>query len=173
MKIAIAADSHDNLATIKKFADFCNKSNTAIVIHCGDICGKEVLESFLRQFFGKIYISLGNADFKDQLLKIQAKNQNRVFIFEKSGNISAGGLKMSFCHFEKDARRIASLKKDDLVFFGHTHKPHIEEKEKVVFANPGNLAGLFYKATFAVLDTATKEISLKIVDQTARSENKE
>jgi len=40
----------------------------------------------------------------------------------------------------------------------------MENSGDCIIANPGNLAGLIYKATFAILDAKTKKLELKILD---------
>jgi len=52
----------------------------------------------------------------------------------------------------------------DIIFYGHTHKPWIEEKNGVKLVNSGTLGGVFQKATFAVWDTDQDEPELKIID---------
>ena len=52
----------------------------------------------------------------------------------------------------------------DYVFYGHNHTPWEEKIGNTVVANPGTLAGMFQKATFAVLDTKNKKLELKILE---------
>jgi hypothetical protein len=58
--------------------------------------------------------------------------------------------KIAFTHFPEIARKLSETKKYDIVFYGHTHKPWEENIGKTRMVNPGNLAGIFYKATFAI-----------------------
>jgi putative phosphoesterase len=76
-----------------------------------------------------------------------------------------GGLKIGFCHHKETGLARAKNHKFDLIFYGHTHKPWIEDIDGIQFANPGTLAGMFYKAAFAVLDTKAKKLDLKIVER--------
>ncbi|MCX6797241.1 MAG: metallophosphoesterase family protein, partial [Candidatus Doudnabacteria bacterium] len=55
--------------------------------------------------------------------------------------------------------------KYDFVFHGHTHKPWQETIGKTIIINPGTLAGLFNKATFAVFDTETKKAQLILLEK--------
>ena len=61
--------------------------------------------------------------------------------------------------------KLAESGKYDFVFYGHNHKPWIEEIGETFLANPGTLAGLFNKATFAILDTENKKLELKILER--------
>ena len=54
MRLAIISDTHDNLATLKKFIDFIDKNPVKAVIHCGDIADGETIEYLAKNFGGKI-----------------------------------------------------------------------------------------------------------------------
>ncbi len=158
MKVAIISDTHDNLENLKRFFDFAKKNKIETLIHCGDVCGGETLRE-IENNFEKIYLCLGNADIKDSLLKEAKKTK----IFENEGKIEIEGLKIGFCHMFNFKEK--NLNDFDFYFFGHSHWPFLKKEKKCFLANPGNLAGLFYKATFAVLDTKTKKLELKILEK--------
>lgn len=163
MKIAIISDTHDNFSNVEKFSSFAKKEKIKVIIHCGDVCGNETMKKLKENFKGKIYLVFGNADIKEQILEF--KNNPKIEIFGAFGEVKIDNLKMAFCHFFNDAKKFCQARKYDFVFYGHTHKPWIEKTENCILANPGNLAGLYYKASFAVLDTKTKNISLKILEK--------
>ena len=55
-------------------------------------------------------------------------------------------------------------KKDlNFIFYGHTHKPALEKSLSTIIANPGNIASIHYPASFAILNTTTKKLELKIL----------
>ena len=60
-------------------------------------------------------------------------------------------------------KKLAESGKYDLVFYGHNHKPWEEKINTCKLINPGTLAGLFNKSTFAILDTETKKLELIIL----------
>jgi uncharacterized protein len=159
MKIAIISDTHDNLATMKKAAGWMKSEKIKLLIHCGDVSKQEILKESLEGFKGRIFLSKGNCDLgnfeKVPGLKFR----------EKFGEIAVAGKKVAFCHFPEIASELAKTGKYDAVFYGHTHKPWIADEGKTIIANPGNLAGVFYRATFAVYDTKTGKLELKILDQ--------
>jgi putative phosphoesterase len=158
MKIAIVSDTHDNLENLKKFFEFSKKEKIKILIHCGDVCNGETLKE-IEKNFGEIYLSLGNADIKDSLFKEAKKTK----IFEKEGKVEIGSLKIGFCHVFNLKEK--GLENFDFYFFGHTHWPFLKKEKKCFLVNPGNLAGLFYKATFAILELKTKNLELKILEK--------
>lgn len=153
MKIAIASDIHDNLANLERFLEIVKKEKVKTLVLCGDLCGKEVLEFLEKNFDGKIYSVLGNAD-KEEILDLD-KNSQKIKIFKNFGEIKIERLKICFSHHIEMAKE--KLKDCDFIFYGHSHKPWLEKMGKCTLVNPGNLTGLFYKPTFAVLNTKTKK----------------
>ncbi len=158
MKIAIISDTHDNLENLRKFFEFSKKEKVKVLIHCGDVCNGNTLKE-IEENFKKIYLVLGNADIVDSLFECAKKTK----IFQKEGKIKAGKLKIGFCHAFKLKEK--NLKDFDFYFFGHTHWPFLKKEKNCYLVNPGNLAGLYYKATFALLDTKTKKLELKILEK--------
>ncbi len=79
---------------------------------------------------------------------------------------SGGVIKIAFCHFPEVAKELALSGEYNLVFYGHTHKPWMETLENgCQLINPGTLAGMFNKATFAVYDSLTKNLELVLVEK--------
>jgi len=166
MKIAIISDTHDNLASLKKALFFIKKEEIKVLIHCGDIFKPETLKEGLKEFQGKIYIIFSEADASFSKIPQDSFNdlpKNKVF--EKSGQIKIGGKKIAFCHFPEIARNLAESQKYDLVFYGHTHKPWEEKIGRTRLVNPGNIAGILFKSTFAIYDTGTDKLELKILEK--------
>jgi hypothetical protein len=134
-------------------------------LHCGDIGNpeslKESLENFKEEFFGVF----GNMD-KD--FKILVEEYNKIQgveikedIFEKIIDKK----QIAFTHFPEEAKKLAQSGKFDLVFYGHTHRPWEEKVNECRVINPGELAGQFQKPTFAVYDTETDNLELKILEK--------
>ncbi len=167
MKIAIVSDSHDNLATARKTIAWLNKEKIKILLHCGDVCSPAMLKEMAKFFNGKIYLAFGNVDgdrFNMLKPKTQGKLKNVVFCGD-SGEISAAKKKIAFCHFPLVAQSLAASNKYDFVFYGHTHSPWEEKINKTRLVNPGTLAGMFNKATFAIYDARTDKLELKLVEK--------
>jgi len=162
MKIAIISDTHDNLENLKKFFNFCEREKISFLIHCGDVCKKETLREIEKRF-KKIYLSFGNADILESLLNL--KNSEKINFFENFGKVEIENLKIGFSHFPHLAKNIFEKGNFDFFFFGHTHRPYLIEKEQKFLVNPGTLAGLYFKATFALLNLETKNLELKILEK--------
>lgn len=167
MRLAIISDTHDQLPNFRKAIDWIEKDKIKTIIHCGDIFTPGFLKEAIDNFSGKVHLVFGNTDeecyFTD---KIDRENQfsNAVFYGEK-GEIKIGGKNIAFVHFPEFARGLAATGKYDLVFYGHTHKPWEEKIAGCRLVNPGNLAGIFYKATFAVYDFENEKLELKILEK--------
>jgi putative phosphoesterase len=158
MQIAIISDTHDNLENLRKFFEFAKKEKIKSVIHCGDVCNNDTLKE-IEKHFDQIYLSLGNCDSKGMIFNKSEKTK----IFEKEGKIEINNLKIGFCHiFNLKEKKLNDF---DFYFFGHTHWPFLKKEGNCYLANPGNLAGLFYKATFALLNTQEKKLELKILEK--------
>lgn len=161
MKIAIISDTHGNLANIKKILDWLKKEKIDFIIHCGDINGPAALKEGFSKFEGEIKVVLGNADFGQ---KEDYEILPNAQIFEKFGEINLDEKRIAFTHYPKPAKELAKSGKYDLVFYGHTHKPWEEKISECRLVNPGETAGQYLKSTFAVYDTETGKLELKILE---------
>ena len=165
MRIAIISDSHDNIPNIEKFLIWVNLNSMKMIIHCGDIAAPSMVDKFFApKFPGQIHLVYGNVADREALKRITAKLDN-VTLHGDQGEIEVAGLKMAFCHRPNEGRVLAESKKYNIVFYGHNHRPWIEKVGATELVNPGTLGGLFQRATFAVYDTKTKNIELKVLDE--------
>jgi len=160
MKLAIISDSHDNMANLGKVVDWLKKEKIGLVIHCGDISSPSTLKQAFAGFQGELKASLGNADFG---LPEEYEQLPKIKIFSDSGELFLAK-KIAFIHHPDIAENMAESGKYDLVFYGHTHKPWEEKRGNCRLINPGNIAGAFYKASFAVYDLETDKLDLKILE---------
>ena len=167
MKIAIVSDSHDNLATTEKALTWLKKQGIVNLIHCGDVCSPSMLKEMSKNFAGQIHLVFGNVD-GDPSSMLLAKGRGglaNVNFYGETGELEIEGKKMAFCHKPLTARGLAASGQYDLVFFGHTHAPGEEKVGQARLVNPGTLAGMFNKATFAVYDTEKDLLELKLIER--------
>lgn len=156
MKIAIVADTHNNWSTFKKALEWINKEDIKMVLHCGDVCSQDMIDDAKKIFKGDIRFVKGNGDYNLDL--------------PDSLELEFNGKKIGFVHFPDQAKKMAQSGKFDLVFYGHTHRPWDEKvawlqgEGSTHMINPGELAGQFYKSAFAVYNTSTGELQLKILE---------
>lgn len=158
MKFAIVSDTHDNMANFNKAIDFLNKEGIDIMLHCGDISNQKTIDEAEERFNGHISFVRGNADY-------------HLDDVPDSLSLDIGGKKVAFIHYPDLAKKLAENGHYDLVFYGHTHKPW-EEKiparaggGNCRLVNPGELAGQRFKPTFAIYDTETDKLELKILEK--------
>jgi len=161
MKIAIISDSHDNLVSLRQTLSLIEKERIGTLIHCGDVSSVSTLEKILYNFSGPFYLALGNAD--GDLSNSDFKEFSEAKIWQEFGEISADQKKIAFSHSPEIAKNLARSQKYDFVFHGHTHKPWEEKIGKTKLVNPGNIAGLYFRPTFAILDIKTEKLRLKLL----------
>lgn len=165
MKIAIFSDSHDNVANLEKFLNWVNNNNIEEIIFCGDLCAPSILKNLLApKFSGKIHMVFGNVTDREMLVKI-AKDFSHVTHYGDLAEFKINKESYAVIHYPNEAKKLAQSGKYDLVFYGHNHKPWEEIINNCRVVNPGTLAGLFQKATFATYDTITKKLTLKILEK--------
>ena len=162
MKIAIVSDTHNNWQNFKKAIDWIKKEKIQTILHCGDISSQETIDEAVKYFGKEIKFAKGNADFE---LDLPEKIELEIEL--ESPSVSSGrlSLKVAFCHFPDIAKKLAQSGDFDLVFYGHTHRPWDEKIGECHLINPGELAGQFNKATFAVYDASTGILELKILEK--------
>jgi uncharacterized protein len=151
MKIAIVSDTHNNWANFKKAIEWIKKEKIQLILHCGDIQNQEIIDDANKSFKGEIKFVKGNADHD-----LELPDQMEV---------EFNGKRIAFTHFPDIAKKLAQSGKYDLVFYGHTHRPWDEKIGECHMINPGELAGQFFKPTFAIYDTKTGLLELKILEK--------
>ncbi|MFA5029888.1 MAG: metallophosphoesterase family protein [Patescibacteria group bacterium] len=165
MKVAIISDSHDNVPNIEKFMSWARKNKIKQIIHCGDVSAPSMISLvFMKNYSGQLDLVYGNVGDWEVLKKVCSRYKNVKF-HGNIGKLTADGQKIAFCHFPEEARKLAESGKYGLVFYGHTHKPWIEKIGNCQMVNPGTLGGVFQKACFAVYETKTGSLELKILER--------
>ena len=177
MKIAVISDTHGNVANFRKVVGWINKENIRVILHCGDIGNPESLKESLEDFTGEFFGVLGNMDIDYKILIDEYNKVPQAKIEEEIFKTEIDNKKIAITHKPERARTLAESGYFDLVFYGHTHKPWEEKiptkipsdnkagKGGCRMINPGELAGQFNKPTFAVYDTATDNLELKILEK--------
>ena len=130
MKILVVSDTHGYTENLDKVLE--REKNIEMMIHCGDVEGDE---RYIRERTGgyPCCIVKGNNDHFSDLPK------GLVFdIFNYKIMVTHGhnyGVSMSTDGLREEAR----LRGVQIVLFGHTHRPFVEEKNGIVLMNPGSL----------------------------------
>lgn len=159
MKVIIISDIHDNLVNLEKCLNWCKKEDVESLICCGDIANGVTLK-YLAENFKDVYLVRGNLEIYDEMEASQYKN---IKYLGRFGCFELGGKKVGVCH-EKLYNNLQKECSCDIIFYGHSHKPWIENKNGVDIINPGTLGGVFTKATFAVWELETGKLELKVLE---------
>ena len=137
MKIAIVSDTHDNIKNFSKVIDYLNKEKIHLILHCGDICNKDLIDEAIKNFNGSASIKVS----ADKEIKFVKGNSDFELDLPETMELELGSKKIFFNHYPDIAKRQAESQKYDLVFYGHTHKPWEEKIKNCRLVNPGELAG--------------------------------
>lgn len=160
MKIAVFSDVHDNLARWEEVVEVIKKEKITIGICCGDVTSLESIEE-ISKAFKKLYIAFGNGDYK--IKQIEGLMPENVQSFGNVGAVEIDDKKIAFCHYDWLAEKLFESQNYDFVFYGHTHTPWEKRKDGHVLLNPGEVAGQFGKASFAIVDIKTGASTLKLL----------
>lgn len=129
-KILIVSDTHrknDNYFTLLE-----RQKPLDMVIHCGDAEGSEYALSQAADC--PVQIVLGNNDFFSNLPRELEFEIGRYHVWVTHGHsyyVSVG------CERIKQEARERGV---DIVMFGHTHRPYLDEEEDLIILNPGSLS---------------------------------
>lgn len=159
MKIAIISDIHDNITNLKKFLNWCKEENVIEIICCGDVTNGKTLQFLADNFSGTIYLIRGNLEIYDES---QVEKYKNIKYYGRFGIADIENIKVGLCHEPWYLDKV--LDKSAIVFYGHTHRPWIEERKGKKIINPGTLGGVFTKGSFATWDTENNAIDLKLVE---------
>lgn len=129
MKILITSDTHGNLSGFEKAVT--REKPFDMLFHCGDVCGDE---DMIRYHAGpQCYMVAGNNDFWGNLPATISLKLGKHNIWMTHGHrygIDFGPDRLYYAGLEAGA---------DIILFGHTHRPVIEENNGVWLVNPGSL----------------------------------
>lgn len=130
MLIAVISDSHGNKASISKIKK--KIGNAEVLLFLGD--GENDLKEITKDFTGEVYAVRGNCDFEgkypeERVIEIMGKK-----IFMCHGH--RYGIKYSYNSIYYRGKEVGA----DIVLFGHSHLPIIEECDGLTLMNPGSIS---------------------------------
>ena len=118
MTIAVLSDTHGLLRP----EVLALLEHSDAILHAGDINTQEIVDTL--SSFGELYIVRGNND------KEWAENLPHSLRF------TLGGVRFFMVHNKKDIPK--DLRDVDVIVYGHSHKFAMEEREGVLWLNPGS-----------------------------------
>jgi len=143
MKVLIVSDTHGHTENAE--AAIRKEQKVDYLIHCGDV--QDSLEFFQNQEF-PIAVVRGNCDWRRNLasqLIVELYNHRILIVHGHMEQVNYGLLNLYYK---------AKQEQCDIVCYGHTHVPLIEEIDDVTIVNPGSLEKprqMGHKPTYAVL----------------------
>jgi putative phosphoesterase len=159
MLLSIISDTHDNIWSLQ--AAMPRLAETAAVIHCGDLCSPFMLRQLGEGMGGKpVHMVWGNNNGDILLIQSIASQLGSVTLHGELAELVLDGVRVAVNHYPGIARGLAASGKYDLVCFGHTHKTLVEKVGECLLLNPGELMGLYGQRTFALFDTATRQVEI-------------
>jgi len=162
MQLAIIADIHDNLANLEKCLNWCQQNSITRLLCLGDLTTSETLNFLATNFRGEIFMISGNGEI---YAAAELSAYPHIHFYGQTGLINLDGLTIGLVHEKWRLKKLLADHPEEFafLFYGHSHMPSLEKTGATIIANPGNLAGTFYQATFATLDTTTSRLELKIL----------
>ena len=163
MKIGVVSDSHGELENLKKAVDWLIKNeNINLIIHLGDDSDDvKAIENFgveILKVPGVFENYYQNPEIPNRILK-NFKNWKILITHTETSH-------KNDLPTDLKPEKLIAEKNVDVVFHGHTHIPRVEEKEGVLFVNPGHLKKEDKKGfppSFALVEVEDKELKIKIV----------
>lgn len=129
MKVLIVSDTHRKN---ENYFVAVEREKPDMVIHCGDAEGSEYA---LTETAGcPVYIVLGNNDFFSNLPRELDLDIGPYKVWVTHGHnyyVSMGS---------EHIRREALIKGVNIVMYGHTHRPVVDQSGQVIVVNPGSLS---------------------------------
>lgn len=139
LKIGLISDTHN----LVRPQALCALAGVDRIVHAGDICGAKVLDE-LRKIAPVVAVR-GNNDFGPWAESIQAAER-----------IEIGSVSIYIVHDLGELDFDPKAAGFNVVVSGHSHRPLIDEKNGVLFINPGSAGPRRFKLPVSI---ATLEIS--------------
>lgn len=129
MKILVVSDTHGRDSNLEEVVE--QEAPFDMLIHCGDVEGREFFIEALADC--PCHIVSGNNDFFSDLPREEEFYVGGRKVLLTHGHYYGVSMDLSGLIEEAESRGCQA------VFFGHTHKPVILEKNGVLAINPGSL----------------------------------
>lgn len=130
MKILVVSDTHGRSTELKEVLHKVKPIDA--LIHCGDVEGEENYIRTLAEC--PCYLVKGNNDFFCDLPREEVFSLGGYKIMVTHGHMYGVSIDTSMLEEEAKSRGV------QVVMFGHTHRPFLEQKEDITLLNPGSLS---------------------------------
>jgi uncharacterized protein len=154
-KVIIVSDSHGLTTELEAIYD-CYKGETQYFIHCGD--SELNVDHPLMKKFQSVQGNCDLADFPKTKV-IEVENKKILFTHGHHHGVKFNLNRLHYFGCEHGV---------DVICFGHSHHPVVEENENMLIINPGSIRhnrGFFSPAEcFAILEIDGDHLSVKHVN---------
>lgn len=134
-KLGVLSDTHGNLADTLRAVALFRDRGVSTIVHCGDIGG----EGIVRAFEGiETHFVYGNMDGENERLRRAAEETGNT-LHGWFGSIELEGRRIAFLHGHRGDRfeQEAGSGNWDLLCYGHTHFPALQQRGGTLLLNPG------------------------------------
>ena len=146
--LLILSDTHNNIKALEQLSSIMKDSD--YIIHLGDY-QKDIM--LFREYSNKIYSVKGNCDGGGEDLVLEIENTKLLLTHGDKYSVKTTLTNLLF-----RAKEIGA----NVVLYGHTHIPKIEEYDGITFINPGTLSYYGEKTYCYLVINGNKTVS-KIV----------
>lgn len=130
MKVLIVSDTHGRDGTLKYLLEQVKPID--MLVHCGDVEGSE---DYIRSLADcPVHMVAGNNDFFCDLPK------EEEFLIGKYRVLLTHGHYYYISMGTQMIKEDAKARGFDIVMFGHTHRPYLEQDKGITVLNPGSLS---------------------------------
>lgn len=164
MIFGVLSDIHDNLPMLAAAINRFSGEKAEALVFCGDFCSpfaaKMLAESGL-----PVHAVFGNNDGdRFNIQKVCVDYSNIKFHGEYIGDLDSqlqlGGLKIGVSHYPFYAKTMIKTGWYDCVFYGHNHKAEKQKFGNALLLNPGEVAGVFGKASIGIIDAKSRSSAI-------------
>lgn len=149
MKILCVSDSHGDLAALEEIVG--ENPDARLLLHLGD--GNRELEELRCRFPKLEYAAVrGNCDRVSDFPTLRMEIIRGVPIFLTHGHLFSVKRSLEEIWLEGCRREAA------LVLFGHTHRPHLEERAGMWLLNPGSASRYDGAGSYATITLADRRV---------------
>ena len=124
--LLILSDTHGNIDAIDKLKPIMKDAD--YIIHLGDYYRD--MEFYMGEFGNKIYRVKGNCDGGGEEIEIDIEGLKVLALHGDRYGVKYSLNRLNLFAKEKSA---------NVVLFGHTHSPMVENIDNITFINPGNM----------------------------------
>ncbi|MEM2964080.1 MAG: metallophosphoesterase [Candidatus Bathyarchaeia archaeon] len=160
LRVAVMADTHDNVPLIKRAVKKINKLDVKLAIHCGDFSAPFAVDPY-RALEAPMISVYGNNDAEKELIRGRLNNMGKE-VKGRFAFLDVEGVKVAVTHGdEADLLTMLEGSGVNLILHGHTHRFEVKHVEDTVVLNPGEVCGyLTGKPTLALVELPKMEVKM-------------